>query len=93
VYKWTDRRGEHCKSTAEVLAEVGFNTYWGTSIRKVPSVILINVKTPVPGDSGKTHINQVACGEAHCISKQIPANGIIFDNTSLAIFLHLLRMF
>jgi hypothetical protein len=67
VYKWTDRRRKHCKSTAkEVLAEVGFNTYWGTSRRKVPSVILINVKTPVPdwlGASGKTHINQVPYGE------------------------------
>jgi hypothetical protein len=67
VYKWTDRRGEHCKSTAkEVLAEFGFNTYWGTSRRRVPSVVLINVKTPVPdwlGAAGKTHINQVPYGE------------------------------
>ena len=67
VYKWTDRRGEHCKSTAkEVLAEFGFNTYWGTSRRRVPSVVLINVKTNVPdwlGAAGKTHINQVPYGE------------------------------
>ncbi|MFY9868608.1 MAG: hypothetical protein WAK17_02720 [Candidatus Nitrosopolaris sp.] len=49
VYKLTDRRGEHCKSTAkEVLAELGFNTHWGTSRRRVPSVVLINVKTNVP---------------------------------------------
>jgi hypothetical protein len=67
VYKWTDRRGEHCKSTAkEVLAEFGFNTYWGTSRRRVPSVVLINLKTNVPdwlGAAGKTHINQVPYGE------------------------------
>jgi hypothetical protein len=82
VYKWTDRRGEHCKSTArEVLAELGFNTYWGTSRRKVPSVVLISVKTPVPdwlGAAGKTHINQVPYGEtiakALCtISHNIPS--------------------
>ncbi|MGC1932100.1 MAG: hypothetical protein WA667_24270 [Candidatus Nitrosopolaris sp.] len=67
VYKWTDRRGEHYKNTAkEVLAEFGFNTYWGTSRRRVPSVVLINVKTSVPdwlGAAGKTHINQVPYGE------------------------------
>jgi hypothetical protein len=67
VYKWTDRRGEHSKSTAkEVLAEFGFNTYWGTSRRRVPSVVLINVRTNVPdwlGAAGKTHINQVPYGE------------------------------
>lgn len=63
VYKWTDRRGDHYKTTVkEVLVEFGFNTYWGTSRRRVPSVVLINVKTPVPdwlGAAGKTHINQV----------------------------------
>jgi len=67
VYKWTDRRGEHCKSTVkEVLAEFGFNTYWGTSRRRVPSVVLINVRTNVPdwlGAAGKTHINQVPYAE------------------------------
>jgi hypothetical protein len=66
VYKWTDRRGDHYKTTAkEVLSEFGFNTYWGTSRRRVPSVVLINVKTPVPatGAAGKTHINQVPYGE------------------------------
>jgi hypothetical protein len=67
VYKWTDRRGDHYKTTAkEVLAEFGFNTYWGTSRRRVPSVVLINVKTPVPdwlGAAGKTHINQVPYAE------------------------------
>jgi hypothetical protein len=82
VYKWTDRRGEHCKSTAkEVLAECGFNTYWGTSRRRVPSLVLINVKTNVPdwlGAAGKTHINQVPYGEtiakALCImSHNIPS--------------------
>jgi hypothetical protein len=82
VYKWTDRRGDHYKTTAnEVLAEFGFNTYWGTSRRRVPSVVLINVKTPVPdwlGAAGKTHINQVPYGEtiakALCImSHNIPS--------------------
>ena len=67
VYKWTDRRGEHCKSTArEVLAEFGFNTYWGTSRRRVPSVVLINVRTNVPewlGAAGKTHINLIPYAE------------------------------
>ena len=67
VYKWIDRRGEHCKRTVkEVLAEFGFNTQWGTSRRRVPSVVLINVKTNVPdwlGSAGKTHINQVPYGE------------------------------
>ncbi|MGB8937840.1 MAG: hypothetical protein WCC17_22345, partial [Candidatus Nitrosopolaris sp.] len=82
VYRWTDRRGEHCKSTAkDVLAEFGFNTYWGTSRRRVPSVVLINVKTNVPdwlGAAGKTHINQVPYGEtiakALCVmSHNIPS--------------------
>ncbi len=67
AYKWTDRRGEHCKSTArEVLAEFGFNSYWGTSRRRVPSVVSINVKTNVPdwlGAAGKTHMNQIPYGE------------------------------
>jgi hypothetical protein len=67
VYKWTDRRGEHCKSIArEVLAEFGFNTYWGTSRRRVPSVVLINVRTNVPewlGAAGKTHINLIPYAE------------------------------
>jgi hypothetical protein len=38
----------------------------GTSRRRVPSVVLINVKTNVPdwlGAAGKTHINQVPYGE------------------------------
>jgi hypothetical protein len=82
VYRWTDRRGGHCKSTAkDVLAEFGFNTYWGTSRRRVPSVVLINVKTNVPdwlGAAGKTHINQVPYGEtiakALCVmSHNIPS--------------------
>jgi hypothetical protein len=67
VYKWTDRRGEHYKTTAkEVLAEIGFNSYCGVSRRKVPSVVSINVKTNVPewlGAAGKTHINQIPYGE------------------------------
>jgi len=67
AYKWTDRRGEHCKSTAkDVLAEFGFNSYWGTSRRRVPSVVSINVKTNVPdwlGAAGKTHMNQIPYGE------------------------------
>jgi hypothetical protein len=67
AYKWTDRRGDHCKSTArEVLAEFGFNSYWGTSRRRVPSVVSINVKTNVPdwlGAAGKTHMNQIPYGE------------------------------
>jgi hypothetical protein len=67
AYKWTDRRGDHCKTTArDVLAEIGFNSYWGTSRRRVPSVVSINVKTNVPewlGAAGKTHMNQIPYGE------------------------------
>lgn len=82
AYTWTDRRRDHHKTTAkDVLAEFGFNTYWGTSRRRVPSVVTINIKTNVPdwlGAAGKTHINQIPYGETiakalSSISRNIPS--------------------
>jgi hypothetical protein len=66
---------------SEIDAESGFNSYWDTSRRRVPSVVSINVKTNVPdwlGAAGKTYINQIPYGETiakalSTMSRNIPS--------------------
>jgi hypothetical protein len=62
-YKWVDSRTGHqlsAMSVRGILSECGFNTTSWISKRRVPSVVYLNLKTPVPdwlGAAGKTHID------------------------------------
>jgi hypothetical protein len=62
-YKWVDSRTGHqlgATSVRGILSECGFNTTSWISKRRVPSVVYLNLKTPVPdwlGAAGKTHID------------------------------------
>ena len=62
-YQWTDSRSGiqlDATSVREILSECGFNSTDYISKRRVPSVVYLNVKTPVPGwlgAAGKTRIN------------------------------------
>jgi hypothetical protein len=63
IYKWVDSRTGHqlsATSVTGILSECGFNTTSWISKRRVPSVVYLNLKTPVPdwlGAAGKTHID------------------------------------
>jgi hypothetical protein len=62
-YQWVDSRTGHqlsATSVTGILSECGFNTADWISKRRVPSVVYLNLKTPVPdwlGAAGKTHID------------------------------------
>jgi hypothetical protein len=62
-YQWVDPRTGHqlsATSVTGILSECGFNTNDWISKRRVPSVVYLNVKTPVPdwlGAKGKHKIN------------------------------------
>jgi hypothetical protein len=62
-YQWKDPKTGYsldASSVKEILSECGFNSTDWISKRRVPSVVYLNLKTPVPewlGAAGKTHIN------------------------------------
>ena len=61
-YQWNDKKDTQLSGSSiwDILHECGFNTSDYTSKRRVPSVVYVNLKTPVPewlGAAGKTRIN------------------------------------
>jgi hypothetical protein len=61
-YRWTDKKGNSTSNTTlrGILGDCGFNKYFNTSKKKVPSIVYVNIKTPCPdwlGSAGKTHVN------------------------------------
>jgi hypothetical protein len=62
-YQWTDPKTGYSLSATNIrniLSECGFNATDYVSKRRVPSVVYLNLKTPVPdwlGAAGKTQVN------------------------------------